>query len=82
MFNATLRSPRIAANSAKRRCWPTRLRTGPGEVVEVLFCEDGQFAAGELAPEALVGPGDGDGEANRRRVEENKRDGSRRDELN
>ena len=56
--------------------------TVPAEVVETPLCGSDRDAAEVLAPEELVGPGDGDGEPNRRRVEENKRDGSLRVDEN
>ena len=83
-FRAILRSPIIAANSARRRCWLTRLMTVPAGAVKTPLCVSGRDAAEVLAPEELVGPGDGDGdgEPNRRRVEENKREGSLRVDEN
>ena len=73
-ITANLLSPNTVANSASRRSWDGGLK--PSLVTEV--------RPGREATEDVIwtGVGDGDGEPNKRRVEENKREGSLRVEEN
>lgn len=76
-MTASLRSPRIVANSARRRCWGGGAEE-EGRPPLMLFARPSPDAG----PGLCVGAGEGDGEPKRRRVEENRRDGSRRLEEN
>ena len=73
-ITANLQSPNTVANSARRLSWDGGLK--PSFVIEV---RPGREATED---EFWTGEGDGDGEPNRRRVEENKREGSLRVEEN
>ena len=74
-MTASLKSPRIVANSARRRCCDGG--TGPpftmGRVADRVIC----VTAG-----TGVGAGEGDGDPKRRRVEENNLEGSLRVDEN
>jgi hypothetical protein len=74
IITANLQSPNTVANSARRRIWDGGLR--PSLVIEV---RPGREATEDVT---WTGVGDGDGEPNKRRVEENKREGSLRVEEN
>jgi hypothetical protein len=66
---ANLQSPNTVANSARRRSWDGGLKPS----------RPGREATEDVT---WTGVGDGDGEPNKRRVEENKREGSLRVEEN
>ena len=73
-MTANLQSPNTVANSARRRSWDGGLK--PSFDTEV---RPGREATED---ETWTGVGDGDGEPNKRRVEENKREGSLRVDEN
>lgn len=79
---ANFKSPRMVENSAKRRCCVG----GDAEGLLGPWWEEFVAALGgsdETEGDGLcMGAGDGEGEPKRRRVDENKRDGSRRVEEN
>lgn len=71
---ASLKSPRMVANSAKRLGWARGPRGDVADEIEPLWPDNE-----ETEDDAVwVGAGDGEGDPNKRRVEENRRDGSLR----
>jgi hypothetical protein len=75
---ASLKSPKIVANSAKRRCWGSGFVIPPTEL-GALFWILGRTGTDD-GTEDCTGLADGDAEPNKRRVEEKRREGSRRDD--
>lgn len=80
-MTASLKSPRTVANSARRRCCGGGVDSAVGPLAIPGVAERVEGSE-ETDSGREVGPGEGDGEPKRRRVDENKRDGSRRVDEN